>query len=213
MDKRKSFSVLFCGECVPGRLHITHERFYPGNLLFWPIPWNPRPASSAAPETLVADASLATSLCVPRLPSVSAKRFPADKTSKVSPRPTCVPSASARNRSARDPVPRLTGHAGRSEAVRRSSARRQIIPARPRHPRPLRRSRRFTVIALLHSASRRYRVPDGLFAPRCAVRCPLRRTFHWPLPSSISPCLLRAGKGGGASRAVFLGGEAQLVTL
>ena len=72
----------------------------------------------------MADASLATSLCVPRLPSVSPKRFPADKTSKVSPIPTCAPSASARNRSAHDSVTRLAGHAGRSEAVRRSSARR-----------------------------------------------------------------------------------------
>ena len=79
---------------------------------------------SGCAETLGAGDSLAPSLCVPRLPSVSAKRFPADKTSKVSPNPTCVPSGSARNRSARGSVPRLAGHAGRSEAVRRSSARR-----------------------------------------------------------------------------------------
>ena len=123
-----------CGECVSGRPHITPERFYPGNLLFWPIPRNPRPASPLCGDARGRRQS--SHFAVRAAPSVGLGRY--------------VEVTRSRGFEVSTPLVELS---------------KSLFLAG--HPRPLRRSRRFTVIVLLLSASRRCRVfRRSLLRPR-----------------------------------------------
>ena len=143
-----------------GRRHRAPGRFYPGNLLFWPTPWNPRPASP---------------LC-------------GDARSRRQSSPFAVRAAPFVGLGRYVEVTRSRGFEMSTPLVELSKS---LFPAG--HPRPLRRSRRFTVIALLLSASRRCRV--------------FRRSLLRPRRRAASRCVLRSD----GALAVVVDGVTQLV--
>ena len=121
-----------------GRRHRAPERFYPGTLLFWPTPWNPRPASPLCGDARGRRQS--SQFAVRAAPSVGLGRY--------------VEITRSRGFEVSTPLVELS---------------KSLFPAG--HPRPLRRSRRFTVIVLLLSASRRCRVfRRSLLRPAVVLR-------------------------------------------